>query len=136
MIKLFSLKQEKKDGEQTSRGTQKKASAAQLRIQKGNKFLHAQQTSQSSTNANHMKFDCIFIFIELLDINDLNLPKTCTTDFPDPDDLLNFKLNICPDEGFYKGGRFVFNFKVCAIVCKCRCGRMYLINHFLLSLFP
>lgn len=35
MIKLFSLKQQKKDGEQTSKGTQKKSSAAQLRIQKG-----------------------------------------------------------------------------------------------------
>lgn len=36
MIKLFSLKQQKKDGEQTSRmGANKKASAAQLRIQKG-----------------------------------------------------------------------------------------------------
>lgn len=46
------------------------------------------------------------------DISDLNLPKTCTTEFPDPDDLLNFKLLISPDEGFYKGGRFVFNFKV------------------------
>ena len=42
----------------------------------------------------------------------MNLPKTCSTDFPDPDDLLNFKLVICPDEGFYKNGRFVFNFKV------------------------
>jgi len=81
MIKLFSLKQQKKEGEQTTRpGQMKKASAAQLRIQK--------------------------------DINELNLPKTCATQFPDPDDLLNFKLIICPDEGFYKGGRFVFNFKV------------------------
>lgn len=81
MIKLFSLKQQKKDGETTPRtGPQKKASAAQLRIQK--------------------------------DINELNLPKTCDTNFPDPDDLLNFKLIICPDEGYYKGGRFVFTFKV------------------------
>lgn len=48
----------------------------------------------------------------LPDINELTLPKTCATDFPDPDDLLNFKLIICPDEGFYKGGRFVFNFRV------------------------
>jgi len=46
------------------------------------------------------------------DINELNLPKTCQTEFPDPDDLLNFKLIICPDEGYYKGGRFVFSFKV------------------------
>ena len=36
MIKLFSLKQQKKDGEATPKaGTQKKASAAQLRITKG-----------------------------------------------------------------------------------------------------
>lgn len=48
----------------------------------------------------------------LLDINELNLPKTCNTEFPDPDDLLSFKLVICPDEGFYKGGKFTFNFKV------------------------
>ncbi|WAR01871.1 UBC12-like protein [Mya arenaria] len=82
MIKLFSLKQQKKDGVDTSQqsGSNKKSSAAQLRIQK--------------------------------DINELNLPKTCQVDFPDPDDLLTFKLVICPDEGFYRGGRFVFNFKV------------------------
>ena len=32
------------------------------------------------------------------DINELNLPKTCQVDFPDPDDLLTFKLVIAPDE--------------------------------------
>lgn len=37
MIKLFSLKQQKKDGESPRSGPQKKASAAQLRIQKGTK---------------------------------------------------------------------------------------------------
>ena len=46
------------------------------------------------------------------DINELQLPSTCKTEFEDPDDLLNFQLIICPDEGFYRGGRFVFNFKV------------------------
>lgn len=40
MIKLFSLKQQKKDGEAAHRGAnQKKASAAQLRITKGVFFL-------------------------------------------------------------------------------------------------
>ena len=33
-----------------------------------------------------------------LDLADLNLPKTCQMDFPDPDDLLNFRLVIMPDE--------------------------------------
>ena len=36
--------------------------------------------------------------LSISDINELNLPKTCQTEFPDPDDLLNFKLIICPDE--------------------------------------
>jgi ubiquitin-conjugating enzyme E2 M len=81
MIKLFSLKQQKKDGTDTSsRSGQKKATAAQLRITK--------------------------------DINELSLPKTCQIDFPDPNDLLNFKLVICPDEGIYRGGQFVFNFAI------------------------
>ena len=34
----------------------------------------------------------------MADIAELNLPKTCQLDFPDPDDLLNFRLIICPDE--------------------------------------
>ncbi|CAB4061902.1 UBE2M [Lepeophtheirus salmonis] len=46
------------------------------------------------------------------DINELELPKTCKTEFPDPDDLLQFKLYICPDEGYYRDGRFVFTFKI------------------------
>ena len=40
------------------------------------------------------------------------MPKTCNIEIPDPDDLLNFKLHISPDEGYYKGGRFTFSFKV------------------------
>ncbi len=46
------------------------------------------------------------------DISELELPKTCRTEFADPDDLLNFKLVISPDEGFYRGGRFSFSFKI------------------------
>jgi len=82
MIKLFTLKQQKKDGtEASTKGMgQKKASAAQLRITK--------------------------------DINELSLPKTCQMEFPDPDNLLDFKLIISPDEGFYRGGRFIFSWKV------------------------
>ena len=33
-----------------------------------------------------------------IDLAELNLPKTCHMDFPDSNDLLNFKLVICPDE--------------------------------------
>ena len=42
----------------------------------------------------------------------MELPKTCRTEFPDPDDLLSFKLLIYPDEGFYRNGQFSFSFKI------------------------
>ena len=44
------------------------------------------------------------------DLNELEVPKTCKTEFEDPDDFLNFRLIVTPDEGFYHGGKFVFNF--------------------------
>lgn len=34
------------------------------------------------------------------------------TDFPNPDDILNFTLTIEPDEGMYKGGSFKFTFAI------------------------
>ncbi|XP_018027657.1 NEDD8-conjugating enzyme Ubc12-like [Hyalella azteca] len=75
MIKLFSMKNQKKDGSDAQKSGGKRASAAQLRITK--------------------------------DINELTLPKTCETEFPDPDNLLSFKVIICPDEGFYRSGRIM-----------------------------
>jgi len=109
MIKLFTLKQQKKDGEQKG-SQQKKSSAAQLRIQKGNirHLGYPLNINQLSMTINHPFLDAF----HPPDINELNLPNTCATDFPDPDDLLNFKLIISPDEGFYRDGRFVFNFRV------------------------
>lgn len=38
------------------------------------------------------------IIFDFPDMNELTLPQTCKLDFPDKDDLLNFKLIICPDE--------------------------------------
>lgn len=34
------------------------------------------------------------------------------TEFPDPDDILNFVLTIEPDEGMYRVGRFTFDFAI------------------------
>jgi len=46
------------------------------------------------------------------DLSELSLGSTMRTDFPDPDDILNFTLTIEPDEGMYRGGRFTFDFKI------------------------
>jgi len=46
------------------------------------------------------------------DLAELEPSKTWRTEFPDPDDILNFVLTIEPDEGMYKGGRFHFSFAI------------------------
>ncbi|ORX95543.1 ubiquitin-conjugating enzyme/RWD-like protein [Clohesyomyces aquaticus] len=46
------------------------------------------------------------------DLSELSLGSTMKTNFPNPDDILNFTLTIEPDEGMYKGGRFIFDFKI------------------------
>lgn len=42
----------------------------------------------------------------------MDLPNTISMNFPVPDDLLNFTVEIKPDEGYYRGGLFKFVFKV------------------------
>jgi ubiquitin-conjugating enzyme E2 M len=34
------------------------------------------------------------------------------TEFPDPDDILNFVLTIEPDEGMYRAAKFTFDFNI------------------------
>ncbi len=70
----------------------KRSSAAQLRITKG---------KSCSKAISFYTFNVNLIWKTKQtnkDMNELTLPKTCQLDFPDKDDLLNFKLIICPDE--------------------------------------
>jgi hypothetical protein len=60
-----------------------------------------------------MKYKKLLVFF-IPDINELNLPKTCQVDFPDPDDLLNFKLVISPDEV----GTSTVGIKIDKVQCK------------------
>ncbi|RFN52486.1 nedd8-conjugating enzyme ubc12 [Fusarium flagelliforme] len=93
MLKIWSMKKEQKDAEnaegQAAGGKKKKVTAAQLRVQKG----------------------MIRHFSTLLS-GELSLGSTMKTEFPDPDDILNFVLTIDPDEGMYRGGRFTFDFNI------------------------
>lgn len=50
------------------------------------------------------------------DISELNLPKNANISFPNgKDDLMNFEIVLRPDEGYYKGGSFLFTFKVSSL---------------------
>ena len=41
-----------------------------------------------------------------------NLPTTCKIRFEDVDDLRQFTLIISPEEGYWKGGKYVFEIKI------------------------
>lgn len=46
------------------------------------------------------------------DINDLDTPPSMLVTFPDPDDIMNFKISISPEEGYYHTGTFSFSVSV------------------------
>jgi ubiquitin-conjugating enzyme E2 F len=52
-----------------------------------------------------------FLTQEIAELNPI-LPSTCSLEFQDVDDLRKFTLIVKPDEGHWKGGRFVFNISV------------------------
>ncbi|RKF57111.1 NEDD8-conjugating enzyme UBC12 [Golovinomyces cichoracearum] len=92
MLKIWSMKQKQQKDENADVGVgsrKKKVTAAQLRVQK------AKLTTGHGP-----------------DLSELSLPSTMYTEFPNPDDTLSFKLTIEPDEGMYKGGRFIFKFVI------------------------
>lgn len=46
------------------------------------------------------------------DINELDVPSSIEVDFPNPDDLMSFKLSLSPAEGYYASGTFDFSITV------------------------
>ncbi len=85
MIKLFSLKQQKKDAEAAG-VTGKKTSASQLRITKGLLLLLLLLLLLCALHVSPL----------LADHNELQLPTTCELEFDDPDDLLNVSFQSGP----------------------------------------
>lgn len=52
------------------------------------------------------------VLLVSLDLSELSLGSTMSTDFPEPDDILNFVLTIEPDEGMYRQAKFTFDFNI------------------------
>lgn len=84
MLKVFSLKNQKKEDNGTS-GTSSTTSPSSNANQQAS--LNSQSKRSSAAQLRITK-----------DMNELTLPNTCQLEFPDKDDLLNFKLVVSPDE--------------------------------------
>lgn len=46
------------------------------------------------------------------DFNEMSLPPFVTITQPNPADVMNYKITIKPDEGYYRAGRFSFDLKI------------------------
>eukprot|EP00735_Rhodelphis_limneticus_P001172 TRINITY_DN11740_c0_g1::TRINITY_DN11740_c0_g1_i1::g.11646::m.11646 TRINITY_DN11740_c0_g1::TRINITY_DN11740_c0_g1_i1::g.11646 ORF type:complete len:186 (-),score=55.83,sp/Q9VSF3/UBC12_DROME/56.40/2e-67,UQ_con/PF00179.21/1.7e-36,RWD/PF05773.17/0.021,UEV/PF05743.8/0.034,DapB_N/PF01113.15/0.26 TRINITY_DN11740_c0_g1_i1:846-1403(-) len=46
------------------------------------------------------------------DVNDLSTSPSVVVDFPNPNDIMHFKVTVTPEEGYYRGGSFLFNIAV------------------------
>ena len=92
--------------------------AAQLRVQKGESPAHEANASCSVLTrpfpSRTLRFTCYQANAQPspADLSELSLGSTMKTEFPDPDDILNFILTITPDEGLYRGGKFTFTFAI------------------------
>lgn len=47
-----------------------------------------------------------------VDINEIELPRNVTLDLPDPTHLQTFRLSIVPDQGYWRGASFTFQFVI------------------------
>mmetsp|Transcript_12771 Transcript_12771/g.27658 ORF Transcript_12771/g.27658 Transcript_12771/m.27658 type:complete len:186 (+) Transcript_12771:125-682(+) len=83
MIKLFSV-----------RDKQKKDEAAEAAGNRANKLSAGELRLQK-------------------DMAELNLPSNITINFPEGKErLMHFEITLRPDEGIYKGGKFLFDFAI------------------------
>jgi ubiquitin-conjugating enzyme E2 M len=96
---LQKKQQQQDEAAAAASSKKKKVTPAQLRTQKGTAIPTSPTSSRAKANA-------------IADLEELSLGTTMKTQFPNPDDILNFELTIDPDEGMYKGGRFRFDFKI------------------------
>lgn len=46
------------------------------------------------------------------DFREISLPNSVSITQPNPADVMNYKIAIKPDEGYYKSGRFYFDLKI------------------------
>lgn len=46
------------------------------------------------------------------DFKELSLPSHVLVSQPNPDDVMNYKILVKPDEGYYRNGKFSFDLKI------------------------
>jgi len=75
--------------------------------------LKNKQEKEKEANADGKKKVAPGLIRMQKDMSEVKLEKGVQMEFPNgKDDLMNFKVKISPDDGIYRGGSFVFDFKI------------------------
>ncbi|KAF2970286.1 hypothetical protein GQX73_g3315 [Xylaria multiplex] len=108
MLKIWSMKkeQQKQENADAAGGKKKESYCRPTKSTKRSAVLHILTLSRLKQFADH---GALFLSV---DLSELSLGTTMKTIFPNPDDILNFILEIKPDEGVYTGGKFTFTFNM------------------------
>ena len=48
----------------------------------------------------------------VIDLEELDAGKVANLSFPDPNKLTFFKVEITPDKGYWRGGKYTFSFTI------------------------
>ncbi|KAI5967323.1 UBC12 [Candida margitis] len=68
-------------------------------------------SSSSNNNASSSKVSAAQLRVQK-DITELDLPKSIKLTFPNTADFFNFDLQIIPQDGYYKNGKFKFKIEI------------------------
>lgn len=88
MINLYSVRNQKKDPNKDS-------------------DANSQQQQQQQTKSSPAQLRAVKDFREISE-----LPSAVLLHQPNPADVMNYKITIKPDEGYYRSGRFSFDLKI------------------------
>jgi len=82
-----------------------------FRLQQKRKEEQEKKEVSKPSYSKQMSVRSRFLTQEVSEIQ-ANLPRTCKLEFKDVDNLRQFTLIVSPDEGFWKGGTFVFHIQI------------------------
>lgn len=97
MINLYSLRNQKKEPNNQ---------------QNSNDSSSQQQQQLQQQHANNLSKSSPAQLRAAKDFGELSLPSFVSITQPDQNDVMNYKVTIKPDEGYYRGGKFSFDLKI------------------------
>eukprot|EP00475_Leptophrys_vorax_P045906 TRINITY_DN9692_c0_g1_i2.p1 TRINITY_DN9692_c0_g1~~TRINITY_DN9692_c0_g1_i2.p1 ORF type:complete len:115 (-),score=30.05 TRINITY_DN9692_c0_g1_i2:59-403(-) len=80
-------------------------------VGRGNRAAKKKQAEEEKKEDGAAKVTSGMIRMQI-DMNEIDLPENVTLQLPNEQDLMNFKVTIRPDQGYWKGAGYTFRIAV------------------------